>query len=93
MKAIEATLQQSDPASVRKLMVFPELAQEPPHSVTQFRACILIGQSNSIAWYGVGETIGEAIDALEGELRGQAAELMAAAFHPVDVSAKGSDDG
>lgn len=74
MKAIEAWLNQGDPATLRKLTVVAEYARDG--TIEQWRAVCLAGQTNGCVASGVGDTVPKAIGALDELLAQQAADLL-----------------
>lgn len=75
MKAIEAWLNQGDPATLRKLTVFADKYGDDG-APEQWRACCMAGSTNGLVAYGKGETVPDALAALDKLLASQGASVL-----------------
>ncbi len=88
MKAIEAWLNQGDPATLRKLTVFAEYDTEGVP--TTWRACAMAGSTNGLVAYAKASTVPEALAGLDGLLASQGASVLGSYEDPDDDDAVGS---
>ena len=74
MKAIEAWLDQGDPATLRKLTVFAEYDDDGKPLV--WRACCMAGSTNGLVAYAKAPTVPDALAKLDKLLASQGASVL-----------------